>query len=376
MLSGNRHAPAYSVSPSEQFRPPLVTSKQPHMTDQSARAPLAAPSTLWSELLPIIREINAYGGNWTCAFLRRSIVEEIDRLADAGDTTLVAKRARIRDALRRGKWPYDPPAFNAIFETYHEALFYLVSASRGVLIGIPEGGASTPDFATRSDFKEHFEVKTIDFAGGQHAYKPITEGGLDEKIKAEAEARRRGIGVGTMVLNPHGKATNNREAIEQVMRQIAGNVKAPQFQAAPTFLVLPMIRTALRTRAEDLATALRHPVTGATVNGHLWTIAAHEVGAPFSSSESTIEHDVAPLNQAGVLLDFPFVRGIVFLHTEWNRLPSADIIDPQAVTDAYRLLGIWNDSFSPVSGEPAPPSQPESSAFSRLCHEWRRFENA
>ena len=347
------------------------------MTDQT-RCALSPPgSTLWGELLPVIQEINTYGGNWTCAFLCRSVIEEIDRLATAGDATLIAKRTRIRDALRRGKWPYDPIAFNAIFETYHEALFYLVVANRGVqLEGIAEGDTSTPDFSTGSDPKEHFEVKTVDFAGGQYAYKVITEGGLDEKIKAEAEARRRGVGMGTMVLNPHGKATNSREAIEQVMRQIAQNVKEAQFRAAPTFLVLPMIRTALHTRVEDLAPTLTHPVTGETVSGHLWTIATHEVGALFSSSESAITHEGAPLNRAGILVDFPFVRGIVFLDTKWNKLPSANFIDPEAITNAYRLFGIWNDRFSGLSAVTAAAPDPEASAFSRLCHAWRRTGEA
>ena len=268
------------------------------MPDQLAGTPPGAGSALWAELLPVIQQISSYGGNRTCAFLSRSVIEEINRLANDGDATLSAKHAGIHDALRRGKWPYDPTAFNAIFETYHEALFYLVAASRGVeLDDIAEGDASTTDFSTRVDPKEHFEVKTIDFAGGQYAYKAITEGGLDEKIKVEVEARSRGVGVGAMVLNPHGKATNSREAIEQVMRQIAGNVKESQFRAEPIFLVLPMIRTALHTRAEDLAPTLTHPVTGSTVSGHLWTIATHQVGALFSSSESAIEHDVAPLNR-------------------------------------------------------------------------------
>jgi hypothetical protein len=38
----------------------------------------------------VIQEINAYGRNWTCAFPCRSVIEEIDRLAGAGDPMLSA----------------------------------------------------------------------------------------------------------------------------------------------------------------------------------------------------------------------------------------------------------------------------------------------
>jgi hypothetical protein len=138
--------------------------------------PTTPSASLWCYLLPVIQDINNYGGNFISAFLCRSVIEEIDKGANDGDMTLREKRDRIRDAIRRGQWPHDPSAFNAIFETYHEALFYLLARLRGVALrSIAEGKTPTPDFATVAEPEENFEVKTIDFSGGNLAYTPLSE---------------------------------------------------------------------------------------------------------------------------------------------------------------------------------------------------------
>lgn len=330
--------------------------------------------SLWGVLLPVIQEINNYGGNFISIFLSRSVVEEIDERGARGDATLDDKRAKMRRIIERGKWPYDPNAFSALFETYHEALFYLLADGRGVtLTSIPEKNSPTPDFETVSQPKEFFEIKTIDFTGGQFAYKPLTEDALDGRITAQLAAKKRGVGFSTQTISPHGDAKDTREAIERVMRQIGGNVKHGQFEQQSTFLVIPMVRTALRRRSEELEPTRYDQVMGGTVSGHLWTIAAHKAGDSFF--DATLDapaHDMGALGSAGVLRDFPFIRGIIFINTEWNELDSADIVDHTVLTRAYQLLGIWNDAYVPNDGSTV-SNDPKSSAFSSICDVWRRF---
>lgn len=74
---------------------------------------------------------------------------------------------RMRAALHGGHWPQNPGAANAFFESYHEALFYLLAAGRGIeLAAIPEAERSTPDFVTVGTSEERFELKTIDLPVG------------------------------------------------------------------------------------------------------------------------------------------------------------------------------------------------------------------
>jgi len=52
--------------------------------------------------------------------------------------------------------------------------------------------------------------------------------GLDAKLEVESLARRTGIGWAVRFIQPHGHAKGRREAVEQVMKKIDGNVKADQ----------------------------------------------------------------------------------------------------------------------------------------------------
>jgi hypothetical protein len=89
------------------------------------------------------------------------------------------------------------------------------------------------------------------------------------------------------------------------------------------------------------------------VNGHLWTIAAHKVGEHFwwpdpKGSMCADGNDNGPLEQNGVLRDYPFVRGLVFIGTIWSKRGSQDFFNPKILSEGYRLHGIWNDAFTPL----------------------------
>jgi hypothetical protein len=326
---------------------------------------------LWKQILPVIQEINNYGGNFVSIFICRSVIDEIDRRSDGGDATLIEKRGRLLDAVRRGKWPQDPNAFSSVFETYHEALFYLLADTRGVALrSVPEVKTPTPDFVSIQQPTECFEIKTIDLSEGELAHTSIAHSSLDQRIAALEQAKRRGIGTGLQIVNPHGDATNTKEAVERVMRQIGGNVKSTQFSSSTTFLVVPLIRTAIRSDELELERRRSDPHLGGIVSGHLWTIAAQVAGESFM--DATLDapaHDLGALDRAGILRDFAFICGMIFLNTEWNLLGSADVSDPTVLGRAYRLFGVWNDRYQSSQGGAVTPS-PQTSAFSRLCHAW------
>lgn len=199
--------------------------------------------TLWNSILPVLQQINNAGGYGTQQFISRAVIDQIDHLADS-DATLAVKRSELINITRRGRWPNDPQHFKALFEAYHEALFYILAHRKGVhLVTVPRSATPTPDFATTQVPVERFELKTIDFSGGEFAYRGIMAEGHNIKAKAQQEAKRRGAGFGVQEIRPHADATNAKEAIERVMGQIGGNINMGQFALGPTYLVVPMIRT-------------------------------------------------------------------------------------------------------------------------------------
>jgi hypothetical protein len=305
---------------------------------------------------PLLQEINRDGGNFTGFLLNRSVIDLLDQAATAGDSSAITSRDRILKAVRQGNWPHDPNAFNAIFENYHEGLFYLLAKHRGVLLRhVPEVSGKTPDFSAEV-FSENYEVKTLDMSGGSYAYGPITETGRASQKEALERAKTHGVGSGVVSVNPHGSAKNWLEVMQRVIRQIDGNVKQGQFEEKPTILVVALPRTSIHSDADDLIAFRQDPKLG-PVNGHLWTLAAHKVGDHFwwphwdgfQSDETAQENDNGPLHQNGVLRDFPFVQAILFIHTIWHQLGSADFFNPTILDDAYLLHGVWNDAFTPLS---------------------------
>jgi hypothetical protein len=329
---------------------------------------------LWAAILPVIQQIYTAGGYMAHAFISRAVIDELDRLADGGDASLIGKRAEILKVVKRGKWPKDPQAFKALFETYHEALFYILALRRGVpLVAIPRSSDPTPDFATVRQPLERFEVKTIDFSGGEYAYGAIMAEGHRNAQKAREEAAKRAspVSISHQTIRPHGDATNTKEAVERVLSQIARNVSTDQFSAGPTFLVLPMIRTALRVTEEELRQRRDDAYLGRGVTGHLWCIAAARLGLHFYDATllDCSAHDLGTLTRAGLFRDFPFIAGVIFVGTEWNELGSADSAMPFP-DQAFRTLGVWNATYVPT-GHASKRACARSSSFAAMCDAWR-----
>ncbi len=152
--------------------------------------------SLWNDVLPVVQAINSDGGNFTSFLLSRSVIDLLDQAATAGETAAITSRDRILRAVRQGNWPHDPNAFNAVFENYHEGLFYLLAKHRGVqLCHVPEVSGKTPEFVAKV-FGENYELKTLDISGGSNVYPSIAEAGRESHKNALARARTYGVGLG------------------------------------------------------------------------------------------------------------------------------------------------------------------------------------
>ena len=315
-------------------------------------------------LLPVLQEISEIGGNFTSILISKGVLAEIERRADDGDETMETYRSEIRHSIDRIASPQDFAGFNAFFEIYHEALFYLIAANRSLSIArIKESSHKTPDFCTVGEIKEAFEVKTIDFSGGQWAYGDITKQGLKRQEEARSRASKKGFGSAVGVVSPHGDARNLLEAVRRVIRQIDGNVKKGQFAEAQTILVVNMARTAITLEADGLKPLYFDADIGEELSGPMWAIAARLAGDCFYYTDRDSVGVVTEiLDVAGILRDNTFVRGLIFVDTIWHKL---DPPNDEFPSDAFKLFGIWNGNYEPPVGV-TPITLPES-AFTQLC---------
>jgi hypothetical protein len=323
---------------------------------------------LYDAYLPIVQNLNDYGGNFTAHRISRPVLDAVDTGAEAGDTSLTALRKKLLDTIADFKGLQDHQTFSAFFEAFYEAVFYLVAGRRSLALrSVPAGSkhGTTPDFATTAPPDVRFEVKTINVADPPTTYDKTMAEGLDAKLEAQALARGSGVGIVSRSIAPHGAAKNRLEAVEQVMKKIDGNVKHKQYAGFPTFIVVSLARTSIHARAENLKRRLVMFNCVTPASGQLFAIAAHRVDDEFYFFPESRDRVVSlgPLRRNGILLDHPFIAGLIFLQTEWNKSAA-----PNALDEAYRLNGVWNlawersDAFSPETVSAA------KQLFEHLCH--------
>lgn len=321
---------------------------------------------LYGDLLQRLQDVNTYGGGSGVFLLRQKVFDAIDSGADSGDQTLISLRRDIweREAGWRNVEDYN--ALSRLFETYCEATFYLAAKKRIDLEGIARTSMSTPDFRTTQIPHVQFEVKTLDIADPIATYPELMADGLEASIKANDEAKRKGIGFAENVISPHGPTATLCDAIEQTMRKLGGNVKADQYKSAPTFLVVNLGRLSVTVEPEQLNPTHTVPDDEtfddepAKLSGQLWTIASHNPGDPFTWLDPDLRGQSRAVERAGLLRDYPFIQGLVFTKEPWGAFErEADW------RDAYPFLGVWNEDCELAWG---PDTHKEAQrALNTLC---------
>ena len=240
-------------------------------------------TALYDIYLPLVQSLNDYGRNFTSPHIRRAVLGAIDAGARS-DTSLKSVRNKLHSKMKQWAGLQDHETFSDFFEAYYEGVFYLVARHhRLALRSIPAGATkgNTPDFTTATRPVVNFEVKTIDVADPNRTYDSTMEEGLETKIEATAQAKQSRLGMAARTISPHGTAKNRRDAVEQVMKKIDSNVRAGQYKAAPTFLVVSTARTAIHDSAENLRKRFPRPHQKYDANGQLFAIAAHQLNAPY-----------------------------------------------------------------------------------------------
>lgn len=329
---------------------------------------------LWDVYLPLVQSLNDYGGKFSSIRVRQPVLDAIDAAAQTGPA-LRYVQGKLHEKMRQWSGLQDHESFSELFETYYEGVFYLAAAHRGVALrNIPAGAGrgNTPDFQTAVELSVNFEIKTIDVSDPDRTYNKIMSEGLDAKLEAEAEAQRSGHGSAVHAIAPHGDAKNYLEVIEQVMKKVDSSIKAGQYSAAPTILVVSTARTAINAGAENLRKWLPWPGLSVPASGQLFAIAAHEIDQPFFFPADPFKMDnLGPLKRAGILRDHGFIAGLIFLVTEMSSSNSRQPDD-----GIYTLNGIWNADWERSNGFGPQATVRAKKVFETLCDAWNDTDDS
>lgn len=306
-------------------------------------------------------------------FIDKVVLNALDaEMPSNPEAVYLARKIEEKLAAYRGK--RDHNGFNGLFEAYSEALVFLAARHRHVALrAVPDGGkyGKTPDFETLDTPSVGLEVKTLNAADPIATVDDVMNRGFEANYEAEQASRENartspnglGIGFGITTYAPHGEGAGEAEAVTQTMSKLSGNIKEGQYSARPTFLVVSLARLGLRGGAEQLQRWINDP--DGRANGHLYTVAAHPLETSFHSYGR--EHwdgpeDLGQLPRVGVLRDYPFIAGVIFVNQVGSQAHSIDYF-----SYAVRFHGIWNNAWERDAAFSSEQKQAARAVFDKLC---------
>ena len=334
------------------------------------------PNSLVVEFQRVISIFSGLTVNFTILRFCESDLTEIERRSGLGHILMQEFERNLCSAFARIKQPEDYQAVAAAYTIYAEARVSLAFEARGIsLERTPGTGAKNqkrPDFVFQNGAtKLYFEVKCLDFQGGERRHKAIANAALEVQanMKEVATNGTRTVFMGdSMSISAYDDPNDTVGRIETVIGKVFQNVDREQITYGPTILVIEMSRISL-IADDSYCLAPVYYEDGdrgpCCVSGELWHIALGKCGEqiykiPDSLGMSNLDRC---LRKNGVLRDFPELLGVTFLFpntptatkvfTIKNLDPtpisnkSKDNISPNVVENIIdNYSDAWNDSVN------------------------------
>lgn len=226
--------------------------------------------------------------------------------------------------------------YGQLVESYYENVAADYLSSKNIKVTkIHETNTATPDFecifSTTDGGKKTFyiEVKTLNAIGGDSHYRKNDEETFNVEVDLEEQRKNcphQRIYMAQRELNPWGKALNNHAeersaVIETLIEQIGKNIKPGQFSNKPTFLLVFVNRLCNGLlHKHDLVSYYFDTDCRTVASGLLWTVCfgekQHLILKPAIEGLSNQERR---LNKTGVLVEYPYVPGIIFVDSFFNK---------------------------------------------------------
>ncbi len=300
--------------------------------------------TYRKHLLSKVQDRYDLGSNANTPLLSKSVFDAVDVRAEGNDPTAKFFQKSLIEKADQIIGPESYLAWDGLYDCYTEALVYLLARERKVwLEHIPTGDSSTPDFLGKSPSgkEARFEVKTLNISGGEFSQDEMAVDGLSAKYEAQTDAQKHRVGFGIHVISPHGAGATGLDAVRQTIDKIRGNVRRGQYTNYPSYLIVSLDRLCLSTSVEDMSETYKDHL-GDTVSGHLFALALSKADDTFIYTDcGSPGTKKALLGREGVLREFDYVAGVIFLSAVWQELAE---FDGAFRHSAYRMFGFRRGS--------------------------------
>lgn len=188
---------------------------------------------------------------------------------------------KLRKLFATKNWVLDAKQLESFFQLVGEVQFWMLAKNKGVsLERIPEAKGNTADLkmAGVKSVLPQFEVKTLSVSDG--GWMHLAEM-AEDSFKAQLELQLRllrgeRVAVSEQSISPHGNVEWDKKCTEMCTNLIdkaVGNIKAGQYAAAPTFMVLNLmlIGSHYDGNIELRPVAAGYPESWSVRTGVLWT---------------------------------------------------------------------------------------------------------
>lgn len=208
-----------------------------------------------------------------------SLVEVI-RFIESTPTAAYADR-KLRKLFATQNWALDAKQLESFFQLVGEVQFWMLAKNKGVALErIPEAKGNTADLKMvgTTHGLPQFEVKTLSVSdGGWMNLAKMAEGSFNAQLELQAQlSRGTKLAMSEQSIAPHGEVEQGKEYTEMCTNLIdnaVGNIKAGQYAAAPTFMVLNLmlIGSHYDGNMELRPVAAGYPECWSVRTGVLWT---------------------------------------------------------------------------------------------------------
>ena len=188
---------------------------------------------------------------------------------------------KLRKVFAIQNWVLDAKQLESFFQLMGEVQFWMLAKDKGVTLErIPEAKGNTADLkmaGTESDLPQ-FEVKTLSVSdGGWMHLAKMGEDSFKAQLELEAEhLRGEQVAMSVQSIASQGMVQRGKEYTEictNLIDKAVGNIKAGQYAAAPTFMVLNLmlIGSHFDGNTELRPVAAGYPESWSVRTGVLWT---------------------------------------------------------------------------------------------------------
>jgi len=204
---------------------------------------------------------------------------KVMRFIEATPTAAYADK-KLRKLFATHNWVLNAKQLESFFQLVGEVQFWMLAKDKGVALErIREAKGNTADLKMSGATPDlpQFEVKTLSVSDGWMHLAKMAEDSFMAQLELQAkQLRGEKVAMSTLSIAPHGELQRGKECTEMCTNLIdkaVGNIKAGQYAAAPTFMVLNLmlIGSHYNGNMELRPVAAGYPESWSVRTGVLWT---------------------------------------------------------------------------------------------------------